>query len=133
MPTTWFGYDAPQGLIDGMDNGYAERGAGSLDSFQDALRATHVGSPSHNTGVPKADAHDHVYATVAAGDFISVTAGVNGPDPTGLSFGATTFTSTPHSVPIIGVDVTGGVHGSYWDDKNAALRNLGFVISGQGD
>lgn len=46
---TWMGYDAPPGITDAASPSYAEDAAGRLDRFQDGLRATHEGPPSHNT------------------------------------------------------------------------------------
>ncbi|WP_336879885.1 alpha/beta hydrolase [Rhodococcus globerulus] len=46
---TWYGYDAPQTIPQAGLDGYADGGAGSLDRFQDGLRASHDGTPSHNT------------------------------------------------------------------------------------
>ncbi|MGH3797075.1 MAG: alpha/beta hydrolase [Pseudonocardiaceae bacterium] len=52
----WIGYDAPQDIAtfppghgDAIDPGFAQRAAPTLDSFQDGLRVTHQGPPSHNT------------------------------------------------------------------------------------
>lgn len=46
---TWVGYDAPQDLLEAATEGYAEGAKKDLDRFQDGLRATHQGAPSHNT------------------------------------------------------------------------------------
>jgi hypothetical protein len=46
---TWVGYDAPQGILDAADADFADAAKKDLDRFQDGLRATHEGSPSHNT------------------------------------------------------------------------------------
>jgi hypothetical protein len=46
---TWIGYDAPQDLLDATSTSYAEGAKKDLDRFQDGLRATHQGPPSHNT------------------------------------------------------------------------------------
>ncbi|MGH3977561.1 MAG: alpha/beta hydrolase [Pseudonocardiaceae bacterium] len=57
---TWIGYEAPQevanvpgsgwpGEGDAMDPGFAERAGAPLDAFQEGLRVTHQGPPSHNT------------------------------------------------------------------------------------
>lgn len=45
---TWFGYDAPPQLPDATGASYADNGAGDLRSFQEGLRVTHDGPPSHN-------------------------------------------------------------------------------------
>lgn len=46
---TWVGYDAPQDILDAASETYAERAKADLDRFQDGLRVTHEGTPSHNT------------------------------------------------------------------------------------
>jgi uncharacterized protein YukE len=46
---TWVGYDAPQNLSDAASETYADGAKRDLDRFQDGLRATHEGQPSHNT------------------------------------------------------------------------------------
>jgi hypothetical protein len=46
---TWLGYDAPDGLTDAASEKYAEGGKAALAGFQDGLRETHQGGPSHNT------------------------------------------------------------------------------------
>ena len=48
---TWFGYDTPADLFDATDVKYADRGAPSLENFQEGLRVTHDGPPSHNVVV----------------------------------------------------------------------------------
>ncbi|MBH5144524.1 MULTISPECIES: alpha/beta hydrolase [Rhodococcus] len=40
----WCGYDAPQTIPQAGLDGYADGGAGSLDRFQDGLRASHDGT-----------------------------------------------------------------------------------------
>lgn len=47
--TTWMGYDRPMNLAEAAFTQPATSGAGSLDAFQDGLRASHVGAPSVNT------------------------------------------------------------------------------------
>lgn len=45
----WVGYDAPQSIFpDAVGESYAENAKKDLDRFQDGLRATHQGPPSHN-------------------------------------------------------------------------------------
>lgn len=47
---TWLGYDAPRSVVpDAASPQYAEGAKKDLDRFQDGLRATHEGRPSHNT------------------------------------------------------------------------------------
>ena len=59
---TWYGYNAPPGLTDAMQDKYADAGAPNLDHFQDGLRATHDGPRSHNVVV------GHSYGTTVIGD-----------------------------------------------------------------
>lgn len=47
--TTWMGYDRPMNLGSAAFPGPAQRGAGSLDAFEDGLRASHVGHRSIDT------------------------------------------------------------------------------------
>lgn len=45
----WVGYDAPQNIIpEAADSSYADNAKKDLNRFQDGLRATHEGGPSHN-------------------------------------------------------------------------------------
>jgi hypothetical protein len=46
---TWVGYAAPQDLAEAADPSFAENAEYDLDQFQNGLRATHEGVPSHNT------------------------------------------------------------------------------------
>ncbi|MEV4757341.1 alpha/beta hydrolase [Micromonospora sp. NPDC049559] len=57
----WIGYDAPDTLYNAGSESYADNGKAALDRFQDGLRATHVGAPSHNTVV------GHSYGTTLVG------------------------------------------------------------------
>jgi len=45
----WVGYDAPATVPQATDEGWARTASADLDRFQDGLRATHEGSPAHNT------------------------------------------------------------------------------------
>lgn len=58
---TWLGYDAPDDLVDAASESYADNGKGALAGFEDGLRATHQGVPSHNTVV------GHSYGTTLVG------------------------------------------------------------------
>ena len=47
---TWLGYDAPQSILPEAGYGsFADAAEPALRDFQDGLRATHDGAPSHNT------------------------------------------------------------------------------------
>lgn len=66
---TWLGYDAPQAIVepnpfapgDARDPSYATDAGAALDRFQDGLRTTHEGPPSHNTVV------GHSYGSTVVG------------------------------------------------------------------
>jgi len=45
----WLGYESPPSIPDAMHAGYALDARAGLDRFQDGLRVTHDGPPSHNT------------------------------------------------------------------------------------
>ncbi|MFI6151544.1 alpha/beta hydrolase [Kitasatospora sp. NPDC051170] len=57
----WVGYDAPQSLPEAVADSYAENAEKDLARFQNGLRTTHEGGPSHNTIM------GHSYGTVAVG------------------------------------------------------------------
>jgi hypothetical protein len=47
---TWVGYEAPQNVVpEAAEEQFADGAKKNLDRFQDGLRATHEGAPSHNT------------------------------------------------------------------------------------
>lgn len=89
----WLGYDAPQSLgIDGAANpSFAHNAEGRLAGFQDGLRATHEGSPSHNTVI------GHSYGTTVVG----MTARDHGPIGDDIAFVGS---------PGVGVDHAGDLH-----------------------
>lgn len=59
---TWIGYDAPQSIVpDAAFQKYALGAEKDLQGFQDGLRATHNGPPSHNTVI------GHSYGTTTIG------------------------------------------------------------------
>jgi predicted alpha/beta hydrolase family esterase len=58
---TWLNYDAPANLPLAAFPQFADKGAPTLDTFQDGLRATHEGAPSHNTVL------GHSYGTTVVG------------------------------------------------------------------
>lgn len=71
---------------------------------------------------------ENVWATMAEGDAIAFPAGesvIHGNDPTGENFGSNVFTSTPSG------ESGGDIHGGYWDDENAARKNMALIITGQ--
>ena len=59
--TTWMGYDRPMNIPEAGFTQPATSGAGSLDAFQDGLRASHVGDPSLNTVI------GHSYGSTVVG------------------------------------------------------------------
>ncbi|MEU3623392.1 alpha/beta hydrolase [Amycolatopsis coloradensis] len=59
---SWVGYDAPDDVMpNAMSESYADNAKKDLDRFQDGLRATHEGTPSHNTVI------GHSYGTTVIG------------------------------------------------------------------
>ncbi|MEU9692378.1 alpha/beta hydrolase [Amycolatopsis japonica] len=58
---TWLGYDAPNEITDAASPKYADGGKAALAQFQDGLRETHQGAPSHNTVM------GHSYGTTVVG------------------------------------------------------------------
>lgn len=46
---TWSDYNSPPDLVAAADGDFAEQSEGHLAQFQEGLRATHEGPPSHNT------------------------------------------------------------------------------------
>lgn len=60
--TAWLGYDRPMSVVEQAPwPSYAEHGAGALDSFEDGMRASHVGGPSIDTVI------GHSYGTTLVG------------------------------------------------------------------
>ena len=57
----WSGYDAPPGIPDAASDLYANSAAPRLDSFQNGLRASHDGPPSHNVVI------GHSYGSTVVG------------------------------------------------------------------
>lgn len=87
----WLGYDAPDELPNASSGDYADGGKGALAGFQDGLRATHQGDPSHNTVL------GHSYGTTVVG-YAARDGGLNADD---LAFIAS---------PGVGVDSVGELH-----------------------
>lgn len=59
---SWVGYDAPNDVLpNAMSADYADNAKQDLDRFQDGLRTTHDGDPSHNTVI------GHSYGTTVIG------------------------------------------------------------------
>ncbi|QQM19440.1 hypothetical protein I7X09_15065 [Rhodococcus sp. P-2] len=57
----WSGYDSPPGIPDAASDLYANSAARRLDSFQNGLRASHDGPPSHNVVI------GHSYGSTVVG------------------------------------------------------------------
>lgn len=86
----------------------------------------------HLDGVPADKVGQHIHSTVAQHDPIQLAAGINGPSPTGLSFGGTTFTSDPGDAgPWYEMGWNAAVHSEYWNTGNASLANMGHIIAGK--
>ncbi len=58
---TWLGYDAPDTLLNAGSESYANDGKQAFGNFQDGLRESHAGTPSHNTAI------GHSYGTTLVG------------------------------------------------------------------
>lgn len=86
----------------------------------------------HLDGVPADQVGQHIHSTVAQHDPIQLAAGVNGPSPTGLSFGGTTFNSKPGDAgPWYELGWNAAVHSQYWNPGNTSLTNMGLIIAGK--
>jgi hypothetical protein len=86
----------------------------------------------HLDGVPADQVGQHVHSTVAQHDPINLAVGINGPPPTGPSFGGTTFTSDPGTPgPWYEFGWNAAVHSEYWDQGNKALVNMGNIVAGK--
>jgi hypothetical protein len=60
--TTWMGYDRPMSVLEQAPwPSYAQHGAAALDSFEDGMRASHIGPPSTDTVI------GHSYGTTLVG------------------------------------------------------------------
>jgi len=70
----WLGYDAPQDLGAAAAEHYADDARPALRSFQEGLRASHDGPPSHNTVL------GHSYGTTVVGFTARDEAGLNADD-----------------------------------------------------
>lgn len=71
---TWVGYEAPQSIVpEAAEEKYALGAEKDLQRFQDGLRATHEGAPSHNTVI------GHSYGTTTVG-FAARDGGLNADD-----------------------------------------------------
>ncbi len=58
---TWQGYHAPQNIPQAASTSYADNGKAAFDNFQQGLRATHQGPPSHDVAI------GHSYGTTLIG------------------------------------------------------------------
>jgi hypothetical protein len=47
--TTWMAYDRPMDVFEAAHTSYAHHGAAGLDSFENGMRASHIGAPSTDT------------------------------------------------------------------------------------
>ncbi|MFE9581511.1 alpha/beta hydrolase [Nocardia sp. NPDC006044] len=87
-----------------------------------------VDRPEHMslTGVASGEVHDHIYYTAAAWDPVAGAPSLSphGPEPQRTPGWGTFFSN--------GGGWIGSAHGSYWDDGNPALTNMGMIISGSG-
>ncbi|MBO3733128.1 alpha/beta hydrolase [Glycomyces niveus] len=93
-----------------------------------------IGVAAPGFGVDRASelavGEDNVWATMAEGDAIAFPAGesmIHGNDPTGENFGGNVFNSTAS-----GAD-GGEIHGGYWDEGNAARKDMALILTGQSE
>ncbi|ORA76149.1 alpha/beta hydrolase [Mycolicibacter kumamotonensis] len=64
--TTWMDYDRPMSVpLQAPWPSYAQHGAGALDSFENGMRASHIGAPSTDTVI------GHSYGTTLVGAAVS--------------------------------------------------------------
>ncbi|MBB5866977.1 hypothetical protein F4553_000356 [Allocatelliglobosispora scoriae] len=108
----WLGYDAPDSIVpDAMNPGYAENAAGGLSRFQDGLRITHEGEPSHNSII------GHSYG--------STTVGIAGRDQ-GLAVDDMIFVGSPG----VGVDNAGdlGISSDHVWSTTAANDPIQYAV-----
>jgi hypothetical protein len=162
---TWFGYDAPSSVADpaALGDDDAKRGAVKLDRFQDGLRATHQGPPSHNTVIA------HSYGGAVTGIAAQRPGGLHADDIVAVgSVGMEVYDARDLGVPaghvwaskadddrIAGLPIHGegptarrfgargfdsgsggwpwDAHSSYFNDNSPALRNMGRIIAGRED
>jgi hypothetical protein len=71
---------------------------------------------------------DNVWATMAEGDAIGIAANesmIHGNNPTGENFGGNVFNSTASGAN------GGQIHGGYWNEGNAARKDMALIITGQ--
>ncbi len=120
--TTVVGHAARDGDLNANDVVFvASPGVGVTDAEQ-----------LHLDGVPADQVGQHIHSTVAQHDPIQLAAGVNGPSPTGLSFGGTTFNSKPGDAgPWYELGWNAAVHSQYWNPGNTSLTNMGLIIAGK--
>ncbi|WP_067972614.1 alpha/beta hydrolase [Mycolicibacter icosiumassiliensis] len=113
--TTWMDYDRPMSVLAQAPwPSYAQHGAGALDSFQDGMRASHVGAPSTDTvighsygttlvGAAASDGHqlaaDNVIAVASPGMLVDHASDLN------INPGGTVYAMTDPSDPIIPANI----------------------------
>ncbi|HEY2057889.1 alpha/beta hydrolase [Amycolatopsis sp. NBC_01480] len=118
---TWVGYDAPNELLDAASEKYADNGKAALSGFEDGLRASHDGPPSHNTVV------GHSYGTTVVGH-AARDGGLNADD---LIFVASPGVGVDHAnqLHLDGIsqdDVGQHVHSTVAEHDMIKLTNIGI-------
>ncbi|MBX6721735.1 MAG: hypothetical protein IRY92_00645 [Dactylosporangium sp.] len=156
----WLDYDAPNGYVEALRAGNAENASSALNSFQEGLRVTHQGEPSHNTII------GHSYGGKVVGiadrehglpvdDIVFLGApdvGVDKADQLSVGRDHVWATAAPgdpiDNLSDIGSEVPteGGfgaqgftsddvgfkrAHSSYLWDGSSSLKNLGCIVVGQ--
>jgi pimeloyl-ACP methyl ester carboxylesterase len=108
----WFGYDAPQIIPEAAFEGYADDAQPHLRTFQEGLRATHEGPPSHNTVLA------HSYGTTVVGH----TARDGALDADALVFAGSPGDGVDHVDQLHRPPAT--VHSTTTDNDEIALTNI---------
>ncbi len=88
-------------------------------------------SDLHLADVPPAQIGHHVYASASSADPVADLPGfIWADDPTQTSWGARVFASDSHPGDFW---YTFSDHSSYWNEDSTSLKDLGLIISGEGD
>jgi pimeloyl-ACP methyl ester carboxylesterase len=125
---TWQGYDAPTDIPSAASESYADNGKAALAGFEEGLRVSHPGAPSHNTVI------GHSYGTTVVGH-AARDGGLNADD---LVFVASpgVGTDTASQLHLDGVnqaDVGRHVHSTVADHDMIKVTNIDLAppLSGQ--
>lgn len=122
---TWLGYEAPDTLPHAARESYADNGKAALSDFEDGLRASHPGTPAHNTVI------GHSYGTTLVGH-AARDGGLNADD---LMFVASpgVGTNTADQLHLDGVnqtDIGQHVHSTVAEHDMIKITNIDPPLSG---